>query len=489
MIPNEPTILTSEYVKVTSGQSPKEVIKTGVRLQLGITKFQPDDPIAKEIHDEFVKNRHRYYGIKHGDPNWMEHTLIAQRIVQKHGLKVHDPIVFNPFPLWMRKPRFGEIVFGVRLPTIQQVKSESVTFTTWEGYPDFARDVVLEKLGVIDIKPKIRGFNGLIYHGGGQMIECVLCGIGWNPKFGLTCSICKRTWTPNGEDDIAGPFLTPNLKSLIGSSSSNQEGIQIFIKSLLGLSLTVKPSANDTVKDLINLLLEKTYETCQGVDLDLFTAEQTKWESGKFGLNYKGKTLEEERTLSEYGVEKGSTLYMVLKMSGEGKRPAAAVAKKSKEEKTEEAITQYKETMLLLATRAGNPICAETGRQCEALFEQVEGGSDTVVSDALAGLSILELQKLQGSFTSNGEDTRVKALAKAIFGAATSEIVAMKANMAAAEKAAEQVTTICFYTQFMTEAGGFEWDKYRKAVTKAMTDIAEDRGYEAGRNEAANSVA
>ena len=273
------------------------------------------------------------------------------------------------------------------------------------------------------------------------------------------------------------------------SGSGSIQTFQIFIKSLLGLSLTVKPSANDTVKDLINLLLEKTYETCQGVDLDLFTAEQTKWESGKFGLNYKGKTLEEERTLSEYGVEKGSTLYMVLKMSGEGKRPAAAVAKKSKEEKTEEAITQYKETMLLLATRAGNPICAETGRQCEALFEQVEGGSDTVVSDALAGLSILELQKLQGSFTSNGEDTRVKALAKAIFGAATSEIVAMKANMAAAEKAAEQVTTICFYTQFMTEAGGFEWDKYRKAVTKAMTDIAEDRGYEAGRNEAANSVA
>ena len=452
-----------------------------MRLQLGITKFQPDDPIAKEIHDEFVKNRHRYYGIKHGDPNWMEHTLIAQRIVQKHGLKVHDPIVFNPFPLWMRKPRFGEIVFGVRLPTIQQVKSESVTFTTWEGYPDFARDVVLEKLGVIDIKPKIRGFNGIIYHGGGQMIECVLCGIGWNPKFGLTCSICKRTWTPNGEDDIAGPFLTPNLKSLTGSSSSNQEGIQIFIKSLLGLSLTVKPRANDTVKDLINLLLEKTYETCQGVDLDLFTAEQTKWESGKFGLNYKGKTLEEERTLSEYGVEKGSTLYMVLKMSGEGKRGNSSREDQSKDGAIDEIERTLQKCVTEVGTLDGLELLQGTVANLNTHIDATKQNPDAV-KILLAQMDKTSLLRILTALETNNGDAKLANLKNTFYKTEVGQIRTVNDKTKSILEAFWHSINYMLTSAFSNETGRIQWSVLKQEVLNQVSLRDQAIGAQAARH-------
>jgi len=148
LMPDEPTILISEHVKVSSAQSPKDVLRTGVRLHLGLCKFQPNDPIAFEIHQALLAHQKKLQGIHHGHPLWMSNTKIAQAIVIKHNLKVHDPLVFNPFPLWMCKPHFGKLHYGVMMPSIADVLTHSVTVNMWCGHEKFAMAQVLEAITI-----------------------------------------------------------------------------------------------------------------------------------------------------------------------------------------------------------------------------------------------------------------------------------------------------------------------------------------------------
>ena len=135
LMPWEPTILISEHVRVRRGQDPKNVIRPGVRLHLGLSQFQPKDPIACEIHQAIICERKALNGI---------HT--AQAIVKKHNLKVFDPLVFNPFPPWMHKPHYGELHYGAMMPSIANVLECSVTVNMWSGHERFARADVLEAL-------------------------------------------------------------------------------------------------------------------------------------------------------------------------------------------------------------------------------------------------------------------------------------------------------------------------------------------------------
>ena len=54
-----------------------------------------------------------------------------------------DPVVLNPFPLWFKKPRFGESVFGTPMPTQEDVRTRTAALTLWSGYPEFPRDEVM----------------------------------------------------------------------------------------------------------------------------------------------------------------------------------------------------------------------------------------------------------------------------------------------------------------------------------------------------------
>ena len=126
--------LISEWTKCSGGQSPKNTLREGVRLHLGITKFNSRDPIAKEIYDTLVKNRSKSKSTNKKHPKWMSHTTLVQDIVIKHELLVLDPISFNPYPAWMTTSKCGMTHYGVKMPTMDEVREQSYTFTSWEGH-------------------------------------------------------------------------------------------------------------------------------------------------------------------------------------------------------------------------------------------------------------------------------------------------------------------------------------------------------------------